>query len=288
MFLAGLSCAVAVSTGTVHTIPVDERNGLAIRIECPTGWIVSGDGFEALERHDYVRATLTSAGAAGLRYTAVAETLDVALCPDPTHEEVPSDSTRPAPYTPVSHRFDPDAFARQIPVGEVYADLAVTGGAIPSSCMVHAWKPSNAPEEALARLRTGGARWRETEESLERYAFFARWGQRWRVRLVARKPIVPERLEEAFACLESLEFPLAPAVNRYVAVDAALAHLPAYMRPAAGEDLGCGCPYQVQVDSLGTGYRVEFQVLDGTTARRVVRTRSYEVARDGTVTEWRR
>lgn len=126
----------------------------------------------------------------------------------------------------------------------------------------------------------------ETATALERRTSFTRWGLRWMIRLVVRKPVVPERLEEAFASLASLDFPLAPVADRHMAVDTAIDRLPSEMRPDEDRSGGCG-PYRVHVDSLETGYRVEFQVLDGTTESRVVRSRGYVVARDGTVTEWR-
>lgn len=280
----------AASAGTVHTVALEGRDGLAFRIECPSGWTVSGEAFEALERQVHVLATLTNASGRDLRYTASVETLDVALPSPPTHEEAPSDSFRVMSGISTRHRFDLDRFAEGLPVGVVYGDIALmTGTPLPPSCGSYAWYPAESPDRAIPRLRAGGDFTRETEEAVEWRVSFVRWGRTWMVRLVARKPVVPERLQEILASLETLDFPVTPAVNRHVAVDAAISRLPASMRPPPDEERGCGCgPYRVRVDSLGTGYRLEFQVLDGTPANRVVLSRGYDVDRDGTVAEWGR
>ena len=179
--------------------------------------------------------------------------------------------------------YGPKAFEMQLVPGTVYADLAMWTDPF-SGKPTYAWTQEEGPNTRVRQAaQNRKAQW-ETD-GIVVYSFrFARWGWPWEGLIAARKPFSGDDLDKAFAIFETLNFSDEPVVDPHQAVEVAIPYLPETMRPKSEWfESGLSSHYRIETQTMGESFRVTFMVLDGTEARKVVRSTICTVDRNGTV-----
>jgi len=184
-------------------------------------------------------------------------------------------------------RYGSEYIGRQLPGGVVYMDVAEISGP-PLSYIPYCWTREDSQEYRISNFLANPEPVWDVEDMLGYRTGFRRWGRLWEVAIYCRKPINEKALLEAFDILRSIEVPDIPICDPLQAVEYAIPYLPESMRPQ--RELLEPCSeirrfYNTVSTPHMNGFVVEFQILDGSDKRTVVRSTKYFVSTNGQVRE---